>query len=97
MTSPAGGTNVPGRPGGLTAAGATPEAGPGVPPVEPAAEEFDLEDALHPGEAEEHEGRPPAAGPLSNVLVAAAVIVLGVATLVGSSALGIGSNDRRPP
>jgi hypothetical protein len=62
-----------------------------VPPVEPAAEEFDLEEAIHQVEAEEHEGRPPAAGLLGNLLVAAAVVALGVAAVVGSLALEVGS------
>ena len=91
MTPPAGGAHVPGRPGGSTAAGATPPADPGVPPVEPAAGEFDLEEAIHQVEAEEHEGRPPAAGLLGNLVVAAAVVALGVAAVAGSLALDVGS------
>ena len=86
MTSaPDGAHRVPG-PGGATAAGAG--------AVQPTPE-LDLAEAVHQVEAEEHAGRPPAAGPLSNVLVAAAVIALGVAALVGSAALGLGS-ARRP-
>jgi putative tricarboxylic transport membrane protein len=42
-------------------------------------------------EAVEHEYRPPAAGMLSNVLTAAAIVVLGVAALIGSLSLGAGS------
>jgi len=90
VTSPAGGAHVPGRPGGSTAAGATPPADPAVPPVEPAGE-FDLEEAIHQVEAEEHEGRPPAAGLLGNLVVAAAVVALGVAAVAGSLALDVGS------
>ncbi|SES78538.1 tripartite tricarboxylate transporter TctB family protein [Geodermatophilus poikilotrophus] len=91
MTSPAGGTHVPGRPGGHPAAGATPQAGPGTPPEVSTPEEFDLEEAIHQVEAEEHEGRPPAAGLLGNLVVAAAVVVLGVAAVVGSLAFDAGS------
>jgi hypothetical protein len=91
MTSPAGGAHVPGRPGGHPAAGATPP-GPGTPPPEPTASgEFDLEEAIHQVEAEEHEGRPPAAGLLGNLVVAAVVVVLGAAAVVGSLAFGAGS------
>lgn len=39
----------------------------------------------------EHEARPPHAGQLGNVLVAAAVVALGVAALVSSVGLGLGS------
>ncbi len=91
MTSPAGGAQVPGRPGGSTAAGATPPADPGVPPAGRASAEFDLEEAIHQVEAAEHEGRPPAAGLLGNLVVAAAVVVLGVAAVVGSLAFDAGS------
>lgn len=49
-----------------------------------------LEDALHEVEAAEHENRPPPAGPIANAVIAGVVIALGVATFVGSLALGVG-------
>jgi putative tricarboxylic transport membrane protein len=55
------------------------------------AEELRLEDAIHEVEAAEHEYRPPAAGTLSNVVTALAVVVLGVAALLGAWSLGVGS------
>jgi putative tricarboxylic transport membrane protein len=63
----------------------------------PEAEELSLEDAIHEVEAEEHEYRPPAAGTLSNVITALAVVVLGVAALFGASALGVGSASQPGP
>ncbi len=45
----------------------------------------------------EHENRPPAAGTVTNILTAAAVVVLGVAALVGSAALGTGTASRPGP
>ncbi|OZM76176.1 hypothetical protein CFP66_42705 [Pseudonocardia sp. MH-G8] len=53
--------------------------------------ELSLTDALHELEAAEHEGRPPVAGTTSNVLTALVVLALGVAALLGSFALGVGS------
>ena len=50
-----------------------------------------LEDAVREVEAVEHEYRPPAAGTVSNLVTAAAVVVLGAAALLGSWSLGIGS------
>jgi putative tricarboxylic transport membrane protein len=92
VTSPAGGAHVPGRPGGHPAAAATPQAGPGAAsPSDSSPGAFDLEEAIHQVEAEEHEGRPPAAGVLGNVVVAAAVVVLGVAAVLGSLAFDVGS------
>ncbi|SCF11915.1 Tripartite tricarboxylate transporter TctB family protein [Micromonospora viridifaciens] len=76
---------TPGSPGGDTAAGATPLGG------DQAEEELSLEEAIHRVEEAEHEGRPPVAGTLSNVLTAAAVVALGVAALVGSGRLGLGT------
>lgn len=76
---------TPGSPGGDTAAGAIPRAG------DSAGEELSLEEAIHRVEEAEHEGRPPAAGTLSNTLTAAAVVALGIAGLVGSSRLGLGT------
>jgi hypothetical protein len=89
-------------PGGRAAAGgalrATPQAGPASSPAaeaprpgEPDLDEVSLAEAVHRVEEAEHEGRPPAAGPLSNVLVAVAVVALGAAALVGSARLGLGS------
>jgi len=86
MTAPHSGAHAATGPGGQPAAGA----GPAPAERDPAAE-LSLEEAVHQVEAEEHEGRPPAAGPLANVLVAAAVVALGVAAVVGSAALGVGS------
>ncbi|WP_369135689.1 tripartite tricarboxylate transporter TctB family protein [Modestobacter sp. I12A-02662] len=51
----------------------------------------DLEEAVHAVEAAEHEGRPPAAGPVANLVIAAAVVVLGIVAVVGSGRLGLGS------
>ncbi|MGY1679198.1 tripartite tricarboxylate transporter TctB family protein [Geodermatophilus sp. SYSU D01176] len=90
MTSPSGGTHVPERPGGHTAAGASPESAP-PPPAGSADHGFDLEEAIHQVEAEEHEGRPPAAGTLGNVVVAAVVVALGAAAVLGSLPLDVGS------
>jgi putative tricarboxylic transport membrane protein len=50
-----------------------------------------LSDALHEVEAAEHEGRPPVAGRVTDVVVGLAVLGLGVAALLGSWALGAGS------
>ncbi|SCF38928.1 Tripartite tricarboxylate transporter TctB family protein [Micromonospora purpureochromogenes] len=94
MTSAHDGARTPGSPGGHPAAGAAPS-GSGLPsgPVggEPPLEELSLEEAIHRIEEAEHEGRPAAAGPLSNVLTAAAVVALGIAALVGSVRLGLGT------
>ena len=102
MSSPHDGAHVPGSPGGRTAAGASrqapPPAGPAGAPVvedhhhaEPDLEHMSLEEAVHLVEETEHEGRPPAAGTLSNVVVALVVLALGVAALFGSNALGLGA------
>jgi putative tricarboxylic transport membrane protein len=50
-----------------------------------------LSDALHEIEEAEHEGRPPIAGRVTDVVVGLAVTALGVAALVGSWSLGVGS------
>jgi hypothetical protein len=50
----------------------------------------DLEEAVHELEAEAEE-RPPAAGVVTNLTVAAGVVTLGAATVVSSLALGVGS------
>jgi putative tricarboxylic transport membrane protein len=51
----------------------------------------ELEEAVREVEAAAHEHRPPPAGPLGNALTAGAVVALGVAAVVGSWALGVGS------
>ena len=50
----------------------------------------DLEEAVHQLEVEA-EHRPPPAGPVANLVVAAAVVALGLAALSGSLALGVGT------
>jgi hypothetical protein len=50
-----------------------------------------LSDALHEVEEAEHEYRPPVAGRVTDVVVGIAVVGLGVAALLGSLALGVGS------
>jgi putative tricarboxylic transport membrane protein len=107
VTSAHGGTHVPGGSGGNTAAGASPEgASPRDAATRPVVEdratgdpdaqgpdlgELSLEEAIHQVEEVEHEGRPPAAGPLTNVVVALVVLALGAAALLGSNALGLGT------
>lgn len=63
----------------------------------PESTDLSIEDAIHEVEALEHEYRPPAAGTLTNVLTAAAIVVLGVAALVGASSLGVGSASEPGP
>ncbi|PSK67398.1 hypothetical protein B0E53_00632 [Micromonospora sp. MH33] len=87
MTAAHGGVPTQGSPGGHPAAGATRAETDEERPLE----ELSLDEAIHRVEEAEHEGRPPAAGPLSNVLAAAAVVALGVAALVGSARLGLGT------
>jgi putative tricarboxylic transport membrane protein len=53
--------------------------------------ELSLADAVHEVEQAGHEHRPPTAGPVTNAIVAAVVILLGSATLLGSWSLGVGS------
>jgi hypothetical protein len=50
-----------------------------------------LSDAVHEVEEAEHEYRPPVAGRVTDVVVGIAVVGLGVAALLGSLALGVGS------
>jgi hypothetical protein len=50
-----------------------------------------LSDAVHELEEAEHEFRPPLAGRVTDVVVGVAVVGLGVAALLGSLALGVGS------
>lgn len=50
-----------------------------------------LAGAVHDVEEVEHEFRPPVAGRATDVIVAVVVVGLGVATLLGSLALGVGS------
>ncbi|WNV73604.1 tripartite tricarboxylate transporter TctB family protein [Geodermatophilus sp. DSM 44513] len=89
MSSPSG-AHGPGDTGGRTAAGASP-AGARPVPAEGPPGGFDLEEAVHRVQAEEHEGRPPATGTLGNLVVAAAVVLLGVAAVTGSLGLDVGS------
>ncbi|WP_319461346.1 tripartite tricarboxylate transporter TctB family protein [Micromonospora sp. RTP1Z1] len=89
MTTARDGARAPGSPGGDTAARAIPP-GSGL-SSDPVGEELSLEEAIHRVEEAEHEGRPPAAGALSNILTAAAVVALGIAALVGSAGLGLGT------
>lgn len=74
------------EPGGTASHDAVPEA-------EVAAEHhgLSLDEAVREVEAVEHEYRPPAAGAVSNLVTAAVVVVLGVAVLLGSWALGTGT------
>lgn len=93
MTAAHGGAPTQGSPGGQPVAGppsGTVLSGGPEGPATP-LEELSLEEAIHRVEEAEHEGRPPAAGPLSNVLTAAAVVALGIAALVGSARLGLGT------
>jgi putative tricarboxylic transport membrane protein len=97
-----GGAYVPGSSGGHPAAGATPlaasthdaAAAPISPIDEIPLEELTLEEAVQRVEELEHEGRPPLAGTLSNVLTAVAVVALGIGTLIGSAELGIGTASK---
>jgi putative tricarboxylic transport membrane protein len=50
-----------------------------------------LSDAIHDVEEAEHEFRPPVAGRVTDVIVGIAVVGLGVAALLGSLALGVGT------
>jgi putative tricarboxylic transport membrane protein len=90
VTSAHHGAHASGSPGGRPAAGASPEGD--LPHT--ASGELDLQEAIHQVELEEHEGRPPAAGPLSNLLTALAVLAFGVAAVAGSLALGLGTPAR---
>src|SRR3954452_263362 len=104
MTSAHSGANSLGSSGGRTAAGATPRAESAtgsttsVAPVSPIdeipLEELSLEEAVHRVEELEHEGRPPVAGTLSNVMTAVAVVLLGLGALIGSVDLGIGTASK---
>jgi uncharacterized membrane protein len=77
---------TPTAPGGSTAAGA----------VAPGDSVAALEAAVHQVE-QEAEHRPPPAGPLANVVIALVVVTLGVASLVGSWALGVGAASAPGP
>lgn len=81
MSSAHGGT--PAVPGGSPAAGAAPAGSPEAP-----ATIHEMEEVIHHLEEED---RPPHAGPLANVVVALGVIALGIAALVGSWSLDVGS------
>ena len=98
MTSAHDGANTPGRPGGSTAAGATPQGDVGVASPAGSAQPVpsslhDLEEAVHQLEAEA-EHRPPPAGTTTNLVVALVVVALGAVALVGSMSLGAGSASR---
>jgi hypothetical protein len=111
VTPPHDGGHIPGSPGGHTAAGADPE-GTATPATQIASADavasagagaeaapstlHDLEEAVHQLEAET-EHRPPPAGPVTNVVVAVATVALGVAALIGSLALGVGSPEKPGP
>jgi len=103
VTSAHDGANTPGSPGGSTAAGATPrgDVGPGSAASAPAAGQtpstlHDLEEAVHHLEAEA-EHRPPPAGVPTNLVVAALVVALGAAAVVGSLDLGVGTASAPGP
>ena len=83
MSSAHGRASRPADPGGQAAAGAAPARDPEAPGTI-----HELEEALHHLEEED---RPPHAGPLSNVVIALAVVALGVAALIGSWGLDVGS------
>jgi hypothetical protein len=94
MTSVHGGANRPEGPGGSTAAGASPS-GEGHTTrsgttVEAPSSLHDLEEAVHQLE-HDPEHRPPPAGTPTNLVVAAVVVAMGAAALVGSLSLGAGS------
>lgn len=93
MTTAHGGAPTPERPGSHPAAGALPggDLPGGAVAQDQRGAELSLDEAIHQVEEAEHEGRPPAAGPLSNVLTAVAVVALGAAALVGSARLGLGT------
>lgn len=59
--------------------------------------EHTLEDAIHEVEAVEHENRPPSAGVLGNAVTAVVVIAIGVAAVLGSVALGTGTESEPGP
>lgn len=97
MTSPHDRANTPEGPGGVLAAGASPQGGAGATSARSSAQEapvpstlHDLEDAVHQLEADA-EHRPPAAGTTTNLVVATLVVALGAAALVGSRSLDIGT------
>ncbi len=92
MTSAHDGANTPGSPGGSTAAGATPRGddGPALSTEPVPSTLHDLEEAVHRIE-HDAEHRPPPAGIATNRVVAALVVALGAAALVGSLSLGAGS------
>jgi hypothetical protein len=59
--------------------------------ADPARPDVRLADAVHELEEAGHEGRPPVAGRMTDLVVGVAVVTLGVAALLGSLALGVGS------
>lgn len=94
MTSARDGADRPDGPGGSTAAGASPQgyddATRSSTAVEAPSTLHDLEEAVHQLE-HDAEHRPPPAGVTTNLVVAALVVALGAAALVGSLSLGAGS------
>jgi hypothetical protein len=76
--------------------GTTRDSGGDTSPESP-DEGLSLEDAVREAEEIEHEYRPPAAGTLTNVITAAAIVVLGVAAVFGSVSLGTGSASQPGP
>lgn len=81
MTAPRGSGDDP-----STTSGTAPSPAPEKSLAEPS-----LADALHDVEAAEHEYRPPATGPMGNAVIAAVVLLIGIAALIGSWSLGVGS------
>ena len=93
MTSAHDGATSPAGPGGSTAAGASrpgDDATRSTTAVEAPSTLHDLEEAVHQLE-HDAEHRPPPAGTTTNLVVAALVVALGAAALVGSLSLGAGS------
>jgi hypothetical protein len=62
-----------------------------TPPGSGPSAHLSFEDTADEIEATEQEYRPPAAGPVTNAVVAAVVVLFGVAALIGSWRLGLGS------
>ncbi|MCZ2839337.1 tripartite tricarboxylate transporter TctB family protein [Modestobacter sp. VKM Ac-2985] len=97
MSSAHNGSHTPASPGSHTAAGASPPGDVTPRPTDTAPATTDTPETLHGLEdlaqevEEEAEHRPPPAGPATNMVVAALVVVLGAATVVGALALGAGT------
>jgi putative tricarboxylic transport membrane protein len=94
MSSPGDRAEQPGPGGhaaGRRAAGSDPQSAGAVP-----SDVTGLAEAVHELEEAEHD-RPPHAGPVSNVITALAAAALGVAAVVGSLNLGVGSPGEPGP